>query len=310
MYEAQVNKVSAAILKYFKDRLATGITAGLLDAHKKYVADLAQLTKDSKPGWWGAVEVSAKATERELADQTRQSLMAGSIPQKMAVQQNFMSIVKADFENNVAQAFMAPTTVVPWYVRQQTKLKGGKLDDNGVEVFDKDKAKQAERGRVLRTDTHAISDAGPGIEARDASGAAPSGMLPGDKQKVYRGLDSFTMDEGKDFCQRARLQLNLPLAAGVSGSTAELINVAMTMGLSGPDLQKYAVAVLAYIGGGGNHSYHEIAIVLKAAGLPIDPDSYHGVEPLIGTDLFNELKARHPDAFHENTAKPPTNTGA
>jgi hypothetical protein len=130
-----------------------------------------------------------------------------------------------------------------------------------------------------------------------------------DSQQVYRGLDSFTMDEGKAFCQRARLKINMPLAAGVSGSTAELINVAMTMGLTGLELQKYAVAVLAYIGGGGNHSYHEIAVVLAAAGLKIDPDNYSGVEKLVGTALFEELKSQHPDAFRDSgpdVTGPPT----
>jgi hypothetical protein len=32
-----------------------------------------------------------------------------------------------------------------------------------------------------------------------------------------------------------------------------------------PQLRNYAVAVLAYSGGGGNHSFHELAIVLRAA---------------------------------------------
>jgi hypothetical protein len=51
----------------------------------------------------------------------------------------------------------------------------------------------------------------------------------------------------------------------VSGSTAELIGVASTLGFSIDDQKKYAIAVIAYIAGGGNHSYHEIAIVLAAA---------------------------------------------
>lgn len=105
------------------------------------------------------------------------------------------------------------------------------------------------------------------------------------------------MDEAKNFCQRARLVINMPLAVGVSGSTAELIGIAMSLGLSMPELQKYAVAVLAYIGGGENHSFHEIAIVMKAAGLDIDPDSYNGIEKLIGTVLFQQLKDAHPNAF-------------
>lgn len=305
LYDAQVAQVSNAILKYFSDRLAAGIRGGVKDAHQKYVMDLAKLTADSSPGWWGAVEVAANATKEEVANQTRQSLTNGSLSQKLAVHQNFINVVKDDFEHGVAQAFLGVAPVVPWYVRQQTKIKNGKLDQtNGVPVFDK--ANSHERGRVTRPDTHAVSPAGPGVEARGNTGGNPSSVLPtgSDPQQVYRGLDSFTMDEAKDFCQRARLKINMPLAAGISGSTAELINVAMTMGVQGPALQKYAVAVLAYIGGGGNHSYHEIAIVLASVGIVADPDTYHGLEPLIGADLFAELKAKHPDAFRENPTKP------
>ncbi len=94
----------------------------------------------------------------------------------------------------------------------------------------------------------------------------------------------------------------MPLAEGVSGSTAELINVAMTMGLAANNLQKSAVAAIAYISGGGNHSFHEIAIVLRVAGLDINPDSYTGVEKLIGTTLFTKLKDAHPDAFKDTPA--------
>ena len=121
----------------------------------------------------------------------------------------------------------------------------------------------------------------------------------GTPQDVNRGIDAFTMDEAKAFCQRARLKINMPLAAGVSGSTAELINVGMTLGLGGLDLQKYAIAVLAYIGGGGNHSYHEIMIVLAAAGVVDDPDTYAGIKPLIGEDMFTQLAKAHPDAFKD-----------
>jgi hypothetical protein len=131
-----------------------------------------------------------------------------------------------------------------------------------------------------------------------------------DQQEVYRGVDAFTMDEGKAFCQRARLETHMPVGAGASGSTAELINVAITLGITGSDLQKYAVAVLTYIGHGGNHTYHEIAIILAAAGLHIDPDNYSGVETLVGRDLFAQLKQQHPGAFRTASPPAPTNGAA
>lgn len=332
LYDAQVNSVSAKIVSYFETRLKQGMAAGLADARAKYETDLAKLTTESKPGWWGAVEIEANATQAQIALQTRESLTNGRLPQKLAVHQNFYGVLKDDFQTTVAQAILGVSAQVPWYPRQQTKLKDGKLDQvNGTTVFKdpdgKHKEREADRGRVARPDTAAVSPAAPGIEARADSGAAPSSLLPTvtdveaappssptrdvaasagtSEQQVYRGIDAFTMDEAKDFCQRARLVINMPLAAGVSGSTAELIGVAMSLGMTMPELQKYAVAVLAYIGGGGNHSFHEIAIVMKAAGLDIDPDSYNGIEKLIGTALFQQLKDAHPSAFKDTASGPP-----
>jgi hypothetical protein len=60
------------------------------------------------------------------------------------------------------------------------------------------------------------------------------------------------------------------------------------------------LAVLAFIGHGGNNSYHEIALVLAAAGLAINPDNYSGLEPLIGSALFASLKQQHPGAFRDD----------
>jgi len=311
LYDTEVNLVSAKIVTYFEDRLKKGMEQGLADARAKYEAELAKLTKDSSPGWWGAVEQEANVTQAQLALQTRESLTNGSLPQKLAVHQNFYGVLKSDFQSHVAQAILGASAQVPWYPRQQTKIKDGKLDQvNGTTVFkDPDgsnAAREKERGRVARPDTAAISPSGPGIEARPESGAAPGSVLPpgADGQMVYRGLDAFTMDESKDFCQRARLVINMPLCAGISGSTAELIGVAMSLGLPMPQLRNYAIAVLAYIGGGGNHSFHEIAIVLKAAGIDIDPDSYNGIEGLIGPELFQQLKNAHPTAFNPPLTPP------
>jgi hypothetical protein len=314
LYDTEVTLVSNKIVKYFEDRLAKGMADGVANAHKKYEMDLAKLTIESKPGWWGAVEVEANATKAQIALQTRESLTNGSLPQKLAVHQNFYGVLKSDFQSHVAQAILGETAQVPWYPRQQSKLKDGKLDTkNGTTVFKdpdgKNKQREVERGRLDRPDQGSFSDAGPGIEARDEHGKITGdSVVTGDAQKVNRGLDAFTMDEAKDFCQRARLVINMPLCAGVSGSTAELIGNAMSLGLTMPQLHKYAVAVLAYVGGGGNHSFHEIAIVLAAAGLTIDPDSYNGIEKLIGTALFEELKKQHEGAFKdppETVAPPP-----
>ncbi len=303
-YDAEVSAVSAKIVNYFEKKLAAGMAKGLADAHAKYEMEFAKLTKDSNPGWWGAVQQEANVTQAQLALQTRESLTNGSLPQKLAVHQNFYGILKDDFMGHVAQAILGASAQVPWYPRQQTKLKDGKLDQvNGTGVFkDPDgsnKSREKERGRVDRPDQKAVSDAGPGIEARPESGAGPTSVLPGDTQKGSSAVSTRSRWTSRRTCRaRARLVINMPLAAGISGSTAELIGVAMSLGLSMPQLRKYAVAVLAYIGGGGNHSFHEIAIVLAAAGIAIDPDSYNGLDGLIPPAVFQQLKDAHPTAFN------------
>nr|MBA3463618.1 hypothetical protein [Deltaproteobacteria bacterium] len=313
LYNGEVNLVSTKIVDYFETRLQRGMAQGLAAARAKYEADLAKLTEGSKPGWWGAVEQEADVTKAQLALQTRESLTNGSLPQKLAVHQNFYNVLKIDFQDSVAQGVLGVAAQVPWFPRQQTKLTEGRLDTAaGAPVFKEPdgthRDREVARGRVDRPDQGAVGPAGPGIEARDESGAAPSSVLPPgtDAQQVNRGLDAFTMDESRDFCQRARLVINMPLCAGISGSTAELIGVAASLGLPMPQLRNYAVAVLAYVGGGGNHSFHEIAIVLRAAGIDINPDSYTGLEGLIPADMFQRLKDAHPTAFNP----PLTPTGA
>ena len=54
---------------------------------------------------------------------------------------------------------------------------------------------------------------------------------------------------------------------------------------------------MAYIGGGGNHSFHEIAVVLKVAGMSIDPGSYKGLETLVDAGVLKSLKDKYPHAF-------------
>jgi hypothetical protein len=317
LYDSTVTYVSTKILDYFEQRLTKGISGGLKAAHDKYEQDLAALTEKSNPGWWGAVETAATATKADIAAQTKKTLTTGSLPQKLAVHQNFINVLAGDWDKGVMQSILgAANHQDPWYVRQETKMKNGKLDASGERVFkdtrplvadspEEADRLEAERGRVKRAEMGAIGPAGAGIGARKKDGAHP-GAVPGvdDPQMVSRGIDAYTMDEGKAFCQRARLELNMPLAAGVSGSTAELIQVALSFGLAGAQLDKYALAVLAYVGGGGNHSFHEIAVVLKVAGVTIDPDTYKGLEGLVDASVLQSLKDKYPDAFAAASAPP------
>ncbi len=204
LYDATVSLVSSKIFGYFEQRLTNGMTAGLKAAHDKYEQDLAALTEKSTPGWRGAVETAADATKAEIAAQTKQTLLKGTLPQKLAVHQNFISVLAEDWSKGVMQAILGTADKTnPWYVRQETKLKDGRLDQaDGERVFkqpgdsDAEAARiEAERGRVKRGAMGAVGPAGPGIAARDEHGTDPT-ALPGvtDPQRVTRGIDAYTMD--------------------------------------------------------------------------------------------------------------------
>jgi hypothetical protein len=255
-------------------------------------------------------------TETEVASAMRKVLKGNApIPQQLAAHQTFLGkVLEGDWEKGIVQAFMGEAAVDPKWLRIVTRLKDGKFDPNGAGVFKgtnglPEDSKEADRGRVKRPKDQKAVEPRPGPAGlKDPTGNRknPDKLIKdqdeakeaGTDQSVQRGIDTFTMDEGAEFCQRARLKLDMPLAAGVSGSTAELVNCAITMGLGGDQLAKYALGVLGYIAGGGNHSFVEIVTVLQAATLKVDPDSYDGIVPtLMDGARMEKLKKKFPKAF-------------
>jgi hypothetical protein len=51
--------------------------------------------------------------------------------------------------------------------------------------------------------------------------------------------------------------------------------------------------------------FHEIAVVLKVAGVNIDPDTYKGLETLIDAGTLESLKEKYSDAFKDPPTSPP-----
>jgi len=78
-------------------------------------------------------------------------------------------------------------------------------------------------------------------------------------QEHSRGLEQYTLDESQKFIQDARVKYNMPMAAGISGTTTDLHEVAKMFGVAGeiPEF-KYQLACLAHLGTAGAHSFHEI----------------------------------------------------
>ncbi|HEU4729936.1 MAG TPA: hypothetical protein VFT22_18695 [Kofleriaceae bacterium] len=301
LYAAQVYEISGKILAYVDAKARAGI--------KDALTQLAALK--TSPTWFGHVAEVANATEDQIGEGIRQALRGrGNIPQHLAVHQVFLDrVLDKDWDTAVCQAFVGDA-VHPTFVREQTRVAHGELNPDGAPVFDKPHA--SERGRVQRPNAPTPIGAAAGPVPRNADGSDPAPLIPdgkthegtsaGTAQTIDRGTDLFTMDEAKAFVQRARLKVNMPLIAGISGSTAELINCAMTLGLTGESLHRYALGVIGYIGGGGNHSFIEIVTVLAAAGLPVNPDTYEGFYPAAFAAQFHALKERYPQAFHDAPA--------
>lgn len=119
------------------------------------------------------------------------------------------------------------------------------------------------------------SSAPAGIYARSGEGGdvdVPSDTsMPDFKegdQTHNRGVDRLTMNEAGKFIQQARLVLDMPLAGGISGTTADLMEMATAFGLDADQKHLYSIAVLGHLEGAGGHSFHEIATAAKTAGVP------------------------------------------
>lgn len=101
-------------------------------------------------------------------------------------------------------------------------------------------------------------------------------------QKGSRGVEMYMLDESQAFIQQARLAYNMPLAAGISGTTTDLLEVAIMFGVaSARDRFLYALACLAHLGSIGAHSFHEIMTSAKQANVAYEPGNYRSVLPSI-----------------------------
>jgi len=119
--------------------------------------------------------------------------------------------------------------------------------------------------------------------------AAQEDMVPGalggqDKElgldQVHsRGIETYTLDESQTFIQQARASYNMPLAAGISGTTTDLHEVAQMFGVKSPEDQfKYQLACLAHLGSAGAHSFHEImAAAAQNTSVQYEPGNYRSI---------------------------------
>ena len=127
------------------------------------------------------------------------------------------------------------------------------------------------------------------------------------EMEVFRGTESWTVDEIRQFSQQARLELNMPLSGGgPSGTTRDMLTVALAMGVStDEEKMQYALAVMGGLGAAGAHSFHEIMTMAKAIGVQYNPGSYAGVYPASFAAQVTELKAQFANLFPDGSTLHP-----
>jgi protein-glutamine gamma-glutamyltransferase-like protein len=150
------------------------------------------------------------------------------------------------------------------------QILGGNVDPERVRKLPAIKSffKDRHRGKNPPPVTEAIIGNRAVIPER--RGTAESILPPGDRARsalVERGADVQFYDPDYPVFYGKATALGLPLAAGISGSTADFIEMARIAGLQGKALHNFAMAILYYITLPGHHSFHEVATVLAAAGI-------------------------------------------
>lgn len=116
------------------------------------------------------------------------------------------------------------------------------------------------------------------VIATEIPGIIPFGTESGIasiQQKRHRGIDMFERDTNRISHPKANEFYdeldthNFVFSAGISGTTGTLLQAARAFGKisDGEDLKQYTLAIVAYLLGGGMHSYHEVMVIAKRVGI-------------------------------------------
>jgi hypothetical protein len=159
----------------------------------------------------------------------------------------------------------------------------------GVDVASKDKVEQFAKDYFEPGEEYKKVESPSSIKERGTGDSDPEPLNASYASKDdqgsaahSRGVDLWTLDEENAFVQRARA-LEMPLAAGISGTTAVLLACARNFGLTGDKLREYTLGVTGHLGVAGAHSFHEIMSVAEFAGLGYTPGNYRGILDWSGT---------------------------
>ena len=145
------------------------------------------------------------------------------------------------------------------------------------------------------------------VKATNAPGIAPGPVrsIGQVTQARTRGVDEFTRDLTRQHHVKADAYYddvdarNLLFGAGISGTTGTLLQAARAFGqiASGELLKQYTLAIVAYLIGGGMHSYHETMEIASRVGVPYNPGGF--LPSLPNSFFYSPQFAGWRDAYYD-----------
>ena len=312
-YMGTVAKVSQNVVAYIDAEAQAGLAGSK--------AEMVNLIMEGPQYFGRFVDEVLPGEEEKVADTLRQTLLSGG----GGVSQHLMAHAKFNWEiyghnwgDKVRRTFMQKFIAKNKFTATPPEGEGSLRDKAHVDTGKTDATnlfEGANRGRIKpnqpgssRSGAVPITTSGAAGVRSGQSGETPAalstaGMRPADQQALSgsheRGTDRWTVDEVATFCQQARIELNMPLSGGgPSGTTSDLLTVALAMGASSPQERlEYALACQGVLGAAGAHTFHEIMTVAQTIGVPYTPGSYAGVYPASFAGQVAALKGQFADLF-------------
>lgn len=249
----------------------------------------------------------------------------GSISNHIYAQHQFMDHIynsdfyeKGQWEEGVAKHVLAQVDAS--FKAQEPKILrtmaegnafGMLRDEDGelIRVEGELKDDGSTRGRTNKSDLAGAS----GSAARGTANSQVTGIASGDTGPVRagatadpdvqahgRGVDIYELDPTQRFIQEALVLHDMPLAAGISGTTTDLLECALTFGIAAGTKEcfQYLLGCLNQLMGAGAHSFHEIMSAAKTAGIDYEDGNYRcllqfglnsAIAPLFTQDKYKEI---------------------
>jgi hypothetical protein len=251
-----VNKVSLEVINYIQNSIRQNkpIQAEIEACMAKYMY--------SNAGYGRLGQPADKPTgQGDLYRLCLTTLTQGELPSILAIHDFMGRIVFKKFGGTIGQGALFDQTgnaVRPAYIF------GDPSKDSSAKI-------EELRGRTARPGNPPPTTA-PGMlsEKEGKEGGY------GDYQKRERGSDKWMATTEKTPPSTLDIQQrNLIFGAGPSGSTGTLLQAGKLFGnLDGDLLRQYVLAIVAYLVGGGMHSYHEVMVIARMAGCPYKDGAY------------------------------------